>query len=380
MTLPIKPIVAVVLLAACVSAHAHGDEDHGKDTALPAASSATQSAAEGDIAASPQRLPDGSVFVPKSTQRLLALRTLLAEAKDQPQSVELRGRVIADPASAGRVQAIQAGIVEAGPRGLPNLGQKVSKGQVLAYLAPQASGLEKAASQAQLAEVDGQLIVAEQKRKRFDQLEGSIPQKDIDAARADVMSLTRRRAALGAGLSGRVPLTTPVSGVLSATHVVAGQVVDARDALFDIVQPERLLVEALAYDASLVGNIDAASALTADKQPLKLTFLGAGRQLREQAIPLQFRIIAPPPLVVGQPVIVQVETKMRIKGIALPQSALTQNGANETIVWVHDAAERFVPRRVWIQPLDAMRSVVTDGLKPGERVVTQGATLLSQIR
>ena len=93
MTLPIKPIVAVVLLAACVAASAHGDEDHGKDTALPAASSATQSAAEGDIAASPQRLPDGSVFVPKSTQRLLALRTLLAEAKDQPQSVELRGRV-----------------------------------------------------------------------------------------------------------------------------------------------------------------------------------------------------------------------------------------------------------------------------------------------
>ena len=69
-----------------------------------------------------------------------------------------------------------------------------------------------------------------------------------------------------------------------------------------------------------------------------------------------------------------------MKGYAVPQSAVMQNAANETVVWVHESAERFKPRTVQVQALDATRSVVTSGLSAGERVVTQGATLLAQIR
>ncbi|MDP1534144.1 MAG: hypothetical protein Q8L92_11265 [Rubrivivax sp.] len=87
-----------------------------------------------------------------------------------------------------------------------------------------------------------------------------------------------------------------------------------------------------------------------------------------------------PALAVGQPVTVIVATRSRVKGYAVPQSALTQNTANETVVWVHESAERFKPRKVQVQVLDATRSVVTSGLSAGERVVTQGATLLSQVR
>lgn len=376
---------AVVVVALATAARAHGDEDHSKDVKKLTESAATGvgsgPAASGAGFTSPQRLPDGSVNVPKAVQRLYTVRTVVVEEQSLPSSVELKGLVIADPAAAGRVQATQSGIVQAGPGGLPHLGQKVVQGQVLAYLMPQASGLERAGTQAQLAEVNGQLVVAEQKMQRYAQLEGSVPQKEIDAARAEATSLAQRRQALSAGLGGRVALLAPVPGVISSNAVVAGQVVEARELLFELVRPDRLIVQALAYDTRVVADIEQATALTAGKEPLRLSFLGAGLQLREQAIPLQFRITPPvPALAVGQPLTVVIATKSRVNGYAVPQAAVTQNAANEAVVWVHESAERFKPRRVKVQVLDATRSVVTAGLMPGERVVVQGATLLAQVR
>ncbi len=377
--------VVAALLASTTAARAHGDEDHSKDAKKPTQSAATgagQGPAMGGAGfTSPQRLPDGSVNVPKAVQRLYTVRTVVVEEQSLPSSVELKGLVIADPAAAGRVQATQSGIVQAGPGGLPHLGQKVVQGQVLAYLAPQVSGLERAGTQAQLAELNGQLVVAEQKVQRYAQLEGSVPQKEIDAARAEAASLALRRQALSAGLGGRVALVAPVPGVISSNAVVAGQVVETRELLFELVRPDRLLVQALAYDTRVVADIEQATALTAGKEPLRLSFLGAGLQLREQAIPLQFRITPPvPALAVGQPLTVVIATKSRVKGYAVPQAAVMQNAANETVVWVHESAERFKPRRVQAQVLDATRSVVTTGLMPGERVVVQGAPLLAQVR
>ena len=140
-------------------------------------------------------------------------------------------------------------------------------------------------------------------------------------------------------------------------------------------------MQALAYDARVAVDIEQASAITAAREPLRLSFLGAGLQLREQAIPLQFRIAPPrPALAVGQPVTVIVATRSRVKGYAVPQSAVVQNAAGESVVWIHESAERFKPRKVQVQVLDATRSVVTSGLAAGERVVTQGATLLAQVR
>ena len=377
--------VVAALLASTTAARAYGDEDHSKDAKKPTQSAATgagQGPATGGAGfTSPQRLPDGSVNVPKAVQRLYTVRTVVVEEQSLPSSVELKGLVIADPAAAGRVQATQSGIVQAGPGGLPHLGQKVVQGQVLAYLTPQVSGLERAGTQAQLAELNGQLVVAEQKVQRYAQLEGSVPQKEIDAARAEAASLAQRRQALSAGLGGRVALVAPVPGVISSNAVVAGQVVETRELLFELVRPDRLLVQALAYDTRVVADIEQATALTAGREPLRLSFLGAGLQLREQAIPLQFRITPPvPALAVGQPLTVVIATKSRVKGYAVPQAAVMQNAANETVVWVHESAERFKPRRVQAQVLDATRSVVTAGLMPGERVVVQGAPLLAQVR
>jgi membrane fusion protein, heavy metal efflux system len=69
-----------------------------------------------------------------------------------------------------------------------------------------------------------------------------------------------------------------------------------------------------------------------------------------------------------------------VQGLAVPAAALMKNPSNQTIVWVKQAPERFVPRVVTVQPLDGATVAVTAGLVTGDRVVTLGATLVNQVR
>jgi hypothetical protein len=370
---------ALASLALCLivgQASAHGDEDHSKD-AKPAAKSIVPGTIDATQA---QRHADGSLFVPKSLQRQLGIRTTLASAGEHSASVELNGRVIADPNSGGRVQASQGGRIEPGPKGLPTLGQKVLKGQTLAFLRPNADSIERGNQQAALADLEAQLAIAEGKARRYAQLEGAIPQKEIDAVAFELAGLKKRRAAVGSSLGSAEALVAPVSGFISATAVVNGQVVEAREILFEIVDPAHLAVEALAYDPALVAGIAKASAAVPGGS-LDLQFVGAGRQLREQALPLLFRVKAQNvPLAVGQPLKVIAATARTIKAVAIPLSSLTRNGAGEPVVWIHVAAERFVARKVTALPLDANSLAVSTGIANGERVVSVGAGLLSQVR
>lgn len=373
--------VAFLLGVAPDTARAHGDEDHGEQKAAPATPGTLPLAGAAGPQASPTRLPDGSVHVPKPTQRLLGLRTRLVELREIPQTAELKGHVVPDPNSSGRVQASQPGRVEPGPGGFPYLGQKVKKGEVLAYLSPVSNAIERGNQTAQLAEVSSALAIAEQKLARYAQLEGSVPRKEVEAARTELESLKARRDAVSASLYRRESLAAPASGVVSASTVSAGQVVETREVLFEIVDPQRLWVEAVAYDMSLKGQITGATGVGAAGQPVKLTYLGAGWQLREQALPVQFRINPPlPPISVGEKVKLFVETRNKVRGVALPRAAVTRASSGEALAWVHVSAERFAPRRVQTVALDGVNVAVTAGLNAGERVVTEGAALLAQVR
>jgi hypothetical protein len=372
-------VTAALLGLHLAPAWAHGDEDHSQDKKTVAAPAAGAGQPPVELS-SAQRQPDGSLLVPKAVQRQLGLRTVPTELAALAATVELNGRVLADPNSGGRVQASQAGRLEAGPKGLPVLGQKVRKGEVLLWLRPVVGSMERGNQRAALADVEAQLAIASAKAARYAQLEGSLPQKDIDAARFELRALQQRRAAVGASLGDAEALVAPVSGVISATSVVNGQVVEARELLLEIIDPARLSVEALAYDAALVDGLQSAS-VPLPGGALELQFVGGGRQLREQALPLLFRVKSQnAPVAVGQPVKVIAKTSRTTQGVAVPHAALVRNGAGDSVVWVHAGAERFVPRKVTSQPLDASSVAVTQGLAAGERVVSVGASLLAQVR
>lgn len=362
---------AMLLAAACQADTGH---DHGD--AAPAA-----------VAGGPKRQPDGSVFLPKPAQRQLQLRTLPVQAAQLPRAHELAGKVVMDPNAGGRVQAAVGGRIEAGPRGLPEVGQAVRKGEVLAWVVPVNGALERSNQLAQLAELRAAKTLADQRVARLGELADTVPRKELEAASAEARALAERIAALGAGLAGRDPLVAPAGGVIAASLAVVGQVVEPRELVFEVWDPARLRIEALAYDPALALDVASAS-VAVDGQPLALRLVGAARALRDQALPLQFALApqagaaaaAPLPLALGQPVRVVLQSKSRIDGFALPAAALVKDAANQSIVWVKTAPERFEPRVVATQPLDGTHVAVLRGLQAGDRVVTQGATLLNQVR
>ena len=361
--------LSIALAGATWNALADEGHDHGDEGPAVAAGNG------------PRRLPDGSVFLPKPAQRQIGVRTLVAEAGQLPRTFVLAGKVVMDPNAGGKVQALVAGRLEAGPRGLPSIGQAVKKGEVLAYVLPSADQIERSNQAAQLAELQAARALAEKRLARLKELADTVPKKETEAAESELASLGARATAVGRGLSNRDALIAPVTGVIASSNAVAGQVVDARELIFEIIDPTRLQVEALAYDSEAATDVAAAS-LAVGAQRVALRYIGAAGSLREQALPLVFgtQEAALSGLAVGQPVQVFVQTRSTVQGIAVPAAAILKNPANQTIVWVKTAPERFEPRPVSIAPLDGVRVAVTSGLRPDERVATQAATLINQIR
>jgi hypothetical protein len=224
---------------------------------------------------------------------------------------------------------------------------------------------------------------SEQRVQRLEGLEGTVPRKEIEAARTEAASLVEREGSIATSLEAREALTAPVSGVIARTDLVVGQVVEPRDVLFEVVDPARRLVEATTADATLAARVAGASLQGVPDVTLRL--LGAARLLRDGVLPLTFTVSAvkpgdPLPIAIGQPVTVIARSKERVKGVVLPAQAVVRNPSNEPIVWIKSGAERFIAQPVQFRALDAKTIVVTQGLGADNRVVVQGAALIAQIR
>jgi hypothetical protein len=121
-------VAAGVLVILAVVALSGNDHDHSSGVAR-----STMGAGMSDA---PRRLPDGTAFVAKPTQRLLEVRTAVALPETVRPAVNLIGRVIGDPNRTSVVQSIHGGRVIPLEGGIPRIGQAVSKGDVLAQVEP----------------------------------------------------------------------------------------------------------------------------------------------------------------------------------------------------------------------------------------------------
>jgi membrane fusion protein, heavy metal efflux system len=329
----------------------------------------------------PQRLSDGSLFVPKETQHLLTIRTVLAGESSAARTAQLSGQVVADPNGFGRVQSPVDGRIEALEVGLPFVGQKVVKGQVLVNVTPVIPTADQNSYAGTIGELDTQILLAEQKLARISRIPGTIPQKDIDDTKTTVDGLRKRRASVRSSQGEPQPLTAPITGVIAMSAAVPGQLASARDVIFEIVDPTRLWLEAIAFDPRIVSDIVEASAVTTTGETFKLNFVGRSLTLRQQGTPVNFSVEAPTEtLAIGRPMTVILKTASKRDGMILPQAAVVRGANGVSIIWTHVAAERFKPNIVKLQPLDGERVVIEGGLKPNERAVIEGATLLNQIR
>jgi membrane fusion protein, heavy metal efflux system len=329
----------------------------------------------------PQRMADGGLFVPKATQHLLSVRTVLTAETQAPRTLRLVGTVIADPRSFGRVQTGHAGRIEAPEGGLAFVGKRVEKSDILAHLQHHIEAYNKGNLQSEIAELEARITLQEAKLARYLKAPLAVPPIRIDETRGEIHALRQKRKELMPTLVEREEVHAPISGIISAANVVAGQVVDAREILFEIVDPQRFWIEAIAHDPGVMDHLSKAFAVLNTGETVPLEFAGLGPSLKQQAAPLTFRVVqAPRTLSVGRPVTVILQSTLDLTGIVLPAASVVRAQSGLSIVWVKTEPERFEPHTVRYEPLDGQRVLVLAGLKPDVRVVTDGATLLNQIR
>ena len=370
--------VGVVLFAAIWALQpaplgAHEGHEHADDTAPPLAAT---------TGSRPARLADGSVFIPKPTQRLLEVRTVRVLEGDVSRSLRLAGELVGDPRASAVLQTLQGGRVAGEGGSWPELGARVRRGQVLLRLTPSGSGGERAATAAEAARVEAELAQARADLARLEGLAGVVSRAEVETQRSRVGSLAAQRTALRAPLSmGSEILVAPIDGVIASIDAAPGSVVSPGETLLTIIDPARMSVAALAFEPLTAGSVLRASVSLPDGGTLEARLVGVGAQTRGGAVPVRLDLIGVAPgLVAGRPVTVFLERSATVRGLVLPSAAVIRAPNGEHVVFEKLGAERFMPRPVRIEPVSADRVVVLAGVSPQARVVVRGASLIGQIR
>ncbi|MFV3128832.1 efflux RND transporter periplasmic adaptor subunit [Niveispirillum sp. KHB5.9] len=351
---------------------AHEGHDHGTPAPEPVAGN------------SPKRLADGSLFVPKATQRLLSIRTTALAPGSVTPVAGLTGRVIADPNRSGRVQAPQSGRLMPPDGGFPLPGTRVKASDVLAYVelvlrAEDGSGINE-----QLAGLDKDIRLAQQQWNRLSNLKGAVAQAEIDDARATLDGLTRQREALSRAIAKRAPLTAPIDGVITTSNAVTGLMIEDRDVtlVFEITEPGAVLVEAIGFGEPPPVGAKVTASLHGNAIPLSLVGQGVGvapgsTRLLLRPLPGAFGERVP---ALGTLLNLSLPAGAAVEGLLLPRDALVRGADGLPAVLVHEGAQRFVPRTVRVEPAGAGSVRLLAGVEAGSRIVVRGASLLAQIR
>ena len=347
-----------------------GDEGHSHGPEVQAGAS--------DL---PRRLPDGSIFLPKPTQRLLEVRTRHVQAETARRTLRLAGRVVANPNGSAIVQSAVEGRIAPVNGRFPQVGQVVKAGEVLAHVRPVLAAIDRSDVEQTAGNLDQQIALAQNKLDQFRKFASTFPAERIKTAEIELENLKQRRAALNKRQAGREELIAPIDGVIMSSQAQIGQVVSSKDVLFNIMQPKAIWVEALAYDNVDVATLGAAEAKSHDHASASLKLIGANPALAQHATVLRFDVTGEAPhFRLGRNVSVLVEMGEQMTGIVLPRSAVVQAPNGQHVVFRHAEPERFEPKAIKFVEIDAARALVTAGVEPGEKIAVEAATLINQIR
>jgi len=371
----------------------------------------------------------------KEQQWRAKLTTAAAAPRELVERLVAPGRVVVPPGSGAIVGSPLTGKVAPPGGGFPKVGDKVEKGQVLAYVEPSVAGadaVQLVANQAQLQTLDADLAVKQLEvetrirsaelgleraentlaRKRKLTEEGVTAGKELLAAehevrlaRAELDGLrqvlepyreARRRLAgvLGgmeaSGDAGdrhgslRVSLRSPVAGTVVEATVTAGELVHTDRRLFHVVNLDTLWIEAEVseYDLARVQKAPGASyrlAAYPDRiVPItegggRLVDIGAVVDPDTRTVPIRYEVSnTGGTLRVGMYADLLLATHRRQTVLAVPKEAVTDEGG-EMIVYLQRGGETFERRRVVVGIRDADQVEIREGLAAGDRVATQGA-------
>jgi cobalt-zinc-cadmium efflux system membrane fusion protein len=353
--------------------------------------------AEAARAGAPAREETPGITFLKEQQWSLDFATAVVTERAVRESIRVPARIEARPGGAADVVAPIDGrlthVVDVA------LGASVSRGQELARLLPLPSAPADL-PQLQRARAEGltALALATRDRERAERLTsaGAAPAKRLDEARAAEEQARARLTAAEASLAqsnaaragdamdaeGSFVVRAPVGGVIAHRDAATGANVTAGSVLFRVVDASHVHVvgqvpEAEAARARLARAAEIEIAAQPDRM-LTGRLVSVGKVLDPQSRTLSItfafdnRALGLP---VGQAVFVHLFMDSRAPGPVVPAAAIVDDGGRP-IVFVQHEGETFERRAVTLGPRSGDLVQITEGVKPGDRVVTKGAYLV----
>ena len=309
-------------------------------------------------------------------------------------SVVVHARVRPASDAEARVTAPLAGRIVAEKDGLPEVGESVTEGQILARIVPrldagEISRMRAGATQSQLT-----LRRATRERERIAALveQGALPRRRLaDAEHAVSMAeaeAQQARSSLGQYQSmessrgaGTVVIRAPVAGVVAERSVVDGAYVESGEAILHVVDRSRLWLEARVPEASLdrMGQPTGAWFELPDRSGVfevpegRVVAFGQVVDPSTRTVPLIFALSDPPPsLRVGAFVRAHVLTGEPRDVPVVPASAILED-EGVFVAFVMRSGESFQRTIVELGVRDRGQVEVVSGVDLGEWVVAPGA-------
>lgn len=374
-------------------AFAHGGEDHGAPVPAPSAPAVHAPAKPGPLASGALEVVGAPILVPKESQFLFEVRTVVARPRELRGRVEVLGKLMPRADGAATIYPPQAGLLTSPPGGaVPLPGARVTKGELLAVVegslaAPERVGLaaSKAEAGAKLAAAEARVAAAEREVSRLEGLSGVVSERDLASAKTELrIALAEaegaRRAAgiTSAGGANRYELRAPLDGVIAAVSAIPGSQVSADRPLFSIVDARVLWAEARVFEEDLtkVQGVREArlrpEGLGDSLFAARLLSLGLLIDEQTRTVPILLEVDNPEGILrAGMFARVDLLAGENQRALVIPKEAVVRLGAR-SVVYVHTAPEQFEARAVTLGVEDGEEVAVLAGLREGDRVVRQG--------
>lgn len=322
--------------------------------------------------------------------QLAYLKIQPAEAVPEPLIQALAGRVSYDENRTSRVSAPIPGRVT---RIAAQLGERVAKGAVLAYVDAPDYAQATADLKRDEIEVKQQRAVYERARLLFEgevmsRKEFEIAETGLREAEVELVRARRRLEALGqsgANTTGELVLRAPLAGVITERNISPGTQVgpDASKPLFVISDPERLWI-AVDLPEQHLGVLKAGQVATVevDAYPgksFRATVVNVGDVLDPSTRRVQVRCAVDNRERLLKPEMYARVTPLAVDGVPraqIPNAALVSVGVNN-YVFVEREPGVLERRKVVLSVQGRDQSWIRDGVVPGDRVVVSGALLLN---
>lgn len=282
-------------------------------------------------------------------------------------------------------------------------GSDVAAGQVLYQIDPAMFQAAFNSAKAALAKSEANLVPARLKATRLQKLvgTGSVSQQDYDdAAAAQGQAMAEVAASRAALETARLNLaytkvTAPISGRIGKSSVTTGALVTANQptALATIQQLDPIFVDVTRSSAEMLrlkrdlasGTIKGAGAggarvglVLEDGSPYSLpgTLKFSDITVDQATGSVTLRTIFPNPdqlLLPGMYVRATIEEGINEQAILVPQQAVSRDPSGRATTLIAGAEDKVEPRIIKVDRSVGDKWLVTEGLKPGDRVIVEGA-------